>query len=72
MKTMTCRQMGGMCDTAITAATPEEMINKGMDHLREAHPEMVASIESMPKDDPLMLDWSKKFMEGWEKTPENA
>ncbi len=72
MKTMTCKQMGGMCDTAITAATPEEMISKGMDHLREAHPEMVASIESMPADHPMMVDWNKKFMEEWEKTPENA
>jgi hypothetical protein len=72
MKTMTCSQMGGMCDQAITAATPEEMISLGMEHLKVSHPEMIASIESMPADHPLMVEWKKKFDEEWEKTPENS
>lgn len=71
MKTMTCKAMGGMCDEPISANTPDEMIANGMEHLKVAHPEMVASIEAMPKDDPLMVDWQKKFDETWAATPEN-
>jgi hypothetical protein len=64
--------MGGMCDEAITAETPEEMLSKGMAHLETAHPEMAASIKAMPKDDPAMLAWSEKFMADWAATPDNA
>jgi hypothetical protein len=71
MKKMTCRQMGGMCDEVITGSTPEEMIAHGMEHLKAAHPEMVASIEAMPKDDPLMVDWQKNFDEAWAAAPES-
>lgn len=42
MKTLICRDMGGMCDAPITANTSDEMIGKGMVHLEEAHPEMAA------------------------------
>lgn len=69
---MTCRKMGGMCDAEITASTSDEMMSKGMAHLEEAHPEMAANIKAMPKDDPKMVEWGKKFMSDWEATPENA
>lgn len=69
MKTMTCAQMGGECDTAIHAETHEEMINKGMAHLDEAHPEMAATIKAMPKDDPAMVAWNEKFTTDFEATP---
>ena len=71
MKTMTCAQMGGMCEEKVTAATQEEMMGKGMAHLEVAHPEMAASIKSMPKEDPLMVAWSEKFAKDWEATPES-
>ena len=72
MKTMTCAQMGGMCYTALTAETHDEMMMKGMAHLEEAHPEMAATIKNMPKDDPMMVAWSTKFSEDWANTPDNA
>lgn len=68
---MTCRQMGGMCDTAMSASTQDEMIAKGMAHLESAHPEMAANIKAMPKDDPLMVEWSEKFVKDWEAAPED-
>ena len=70
MKTMTCRELGGMCDTGLTAETSDEMMMKGMAHLEEAHPEMAESIKAMPKDDPAMLEWSQKFMADWASAPE--
>lgn len=70
MKTMTCRQMGGMCDEKIQGATADEMMSNGMAHLEQAHPDMAANIKTMPKDDPKMVEWSTKFMADFENTPE--
>ena len=70
MKTLTCREMGGMCDEAMSASTSDEMIGNGMKHIEAAHPDMAASIKSMPKDDPKMVEWFKTFMEKWNAAPE--
>ena len=71
MKTMTCAQMGGPCETKMSAATQDEMMNKGMAHIESAHPEMAADIKSMPKDDPKMVAWMEKFNADWAATPED-
>jgi hypothetical protein len=63
--------MGGMCDLPFTAETSEEMMNIGMQHLEEAHPDMAASVKAMPKDDPKMVEWMEKFAKDWEALPEN-
>ncbi|MFA6601580.1 MAG: DUF1059 domain-containing protein [Candidatus Paceibacterota bacterium] len=63
---MTCAQMGGLCDAEITASTPDEMMEKGMKHLEEKHPEMAADVKAMPEDDPKMVAWNEKFMKDWE------
>lgn len=34
MKTMTCRQLGGPCDLALTGATGDEIIHAQDDHLK--------------------------------------
>ena len=36
MKTMTCRQLGGPCDLALTGETADDVINAQDRHLREA------------------------------------
>ncbi|MBP9814237.1 hypothetical protein KBC80_03520 [Candidatus Woesebacteria bacterium] len=33
MKSMTCKDMGGPCDTAIMGNTPDEIVQGGMVHL---------------------------------------
>lgn len=71
MKTMTCAQMGGMCDAKVQGATPDEMMANGMKHLEEAHPEMAANIKTMPQDAPMMVEWSKKFMDDFASAPED-
>lgn len=65
MKTMTCAQMGGPCSTKITGATPDEMMANAMKHLEQAHPDMAAKVKATPKDDPMMVEWNKKFMADW-------
>ncbi|HVZ75913.1 MAG TPA: DUF1059 domain-containing protein [Candidatus Paceibacterota bacterium] len=72
MKTMTCAQMGGPCEAKMSANTPEEMLDKGMQHLKDAHPEMAADIAATPKDDPKMVEWNNKFQADWAATPEDA
>ncbi len=70
MKEMTCAQMGGECEEKITAATPEEMMNKGMAHLEAAHPEMAANVKAMSPEDPAMVAWSEKFKADYAAAPE--
>lgn len=70
MKVMTCAQMGGMCDAKIEGATPDEMMANGMAHLEVAHQEMATNVKAMPKDDPMMVAWSEKFMADFAAAPE--
>ena len=71
MKTMTCSQMGGMCEAKITGNTSDEMMKNGMMHLESVHPDMAKNIKATPNDDPKMAQWSKKFVKDWEATPES-
>ncbi len=71
MKTITCRQMGGMCDEPISGNTPEELIGVGMEHLKVAHPDMAKNVESMPSDHPAMVKWNEDFQKTWADTPDN-
>mgnify|MGYP001559665184 FL=1 len=64
--------MGGMCETAMSAETRDEMMEKGMAHLEVAHPEMAETVKNMPKEDPMMVAWVEKFNADWENAPEDA
>ena len=57
--------MGGPCDEMIVAETKEEMMTKAMDHVRSAHPEMVAAIEGMSAEENAA--WQEKFDKAWEE-----
>ncbi len=70
MKTMTCAQMGGMCDEALHGETAEEMMTAGMKHLEVAHPEMARDVKAMPIDDPVMVAWSEKFQKDFDALPQ--
>lgn len=72
MKTMTCAQLGGPCDTKIQGGSEEEMMTNGMKHVEEAHPEMAADIKATPMDDPKMVAWSEKFHADFAAMPEDA
>ena len=71
MKTMTCREMGGMCDTAIKGSSLEEMMGNGMAHIEQSHPDMASNIKAMPETDPKMVAWYKKFVEDYTNTPDD-
>lgn len=70
MKKLTCREMGGTCDEEIVAGSKDEMLQKGMQHVEMAHPEMAESIRKMSPTDPMMVDWQKQFEASYEAAPE--
>lgn len=55
---MTCKELGGWCDAQIEAATWEEMMTKGMEHMNMAHPEEAAKIMAMSQEE--MQGWVEK------------
>ena len=75
MKTMTCKQMGGPCDTKISGNTPDEMITNGEKHLREqkdpAHIKSVEMMEQMMPDKAAMDKWNADFMKTYNALTNN-
>ncbi len=74
MKTITCRAMGGPCDAAISAATAEEMMEKGMAHVQgaddEAHKAAVAAMAGM--SDEQKAGWAENVKEQFANAPHAA
>ena len=77
MKTMKCSDMGGPCDTAMTAATPMEMMKMGGDHVNDmaakgdaAHIEVKKQMDGAMTDPAAMKAWETEFHAGYEKAPE--
>lgn len=58
--------MGGMCEIPLEASTKEEMLAKGMEHLKESHPGMYTTVTTMAPENPMMVAWRKKFDAVWE------
>lgn len=59
MKTLTCAQMGGPCQTAISGNDLAEISQNGMKHLQAAHPEMTKDMENMSEADNAA--WGQKI-----------
>lgn len=72
MKTMICKEMGGRCDAEIQAETPEEMMEKGKQHVHESqdesHQALVKEMENISEED--MAAWEKGFREKYDATPD--
>ncbi|MBA3788786.1 DUF1059 domain-containing protein [Patescibacteria group bacterium] len=67
MKTMTCKELGGECDAAMTAETSEEMVKKMTAHVMENHPDTAKKMEEMHAEDPNK--WGDEFKKKWDATP---
>lgn len=74
---MTCKQMGGPCDTAIHGATSMEMINNGTAHVNEmaekdeghkAAQEMMKQAQTNPE---LAKQWGDKFEKDFAALPDD-
>ncbi len=67
MKTMTCRQLGGPCDTALRGNTADEVIPAGEKHFREmvasgdeSHQDALQKMEDRWKNPAAGMDWYKQ------------
>jgi predicted small metal-binding protein len=68
MKTMTCRQLGGSCDQALSAETWNEMVKTMTKHVMENHPDVARKMEKMHEEDPTK--WSKEMQPKWDAAKE--
>ena len=78
MKTLTCAEMGGPCETAISGTTADELVGNRMEHLKSAHTEMAEDVAKMTPEqlDQRNKDFHAKFDaapgETSEETPETV
>ncbi len=77
MKTMTCRDMGGPCDTPITGNTADEMMNNGAAHVTEManqgdeeHKKVLVMMEEMQNNPTAGEQWGKEFHAKFDALPE--
>ncbi len=70
MKQMTCAAVGGPadCTHVFTGNTAEEMIKNGMEHVAQAHPEMMADIKKMTPEE--TSKWMAEFQPKFNAAPE--
>ena len=64
--------MGGpaTCSVVMTGNSADEMIANGMEHLKQAHPDMVVSMNAMSKE--AMDKWRADFQVKFDAAPEAA
>ena len=68
MKSMTCRQLGGSCDQALSASSWDEMFKVMTKHVLERHPDVARTMERMHHEDPKQ--WGREMRPKWEAAPE--
>ena len=78
MKTMTCRQMGGPCDTAFQGSTADEVIKAEDSHLKElvaggdeAHQGALNSMQGRWKNPVSGMKWYLSTRKAFAALPDN-
>ncbi len=79
MKTMTCRQLGGACDLALTGEDANEIIKAQDRHLRDAveagdsdHESALDDMKSRWRRPVSGMKWYKKVQRDFAALPSNA
>ena len=67
MKTMTCKELGGVCNQKLSAESWEGMVKVMTEHVMEKHPDVEKEMEKMNKEDPEK--WGKQMKPKWEAAP---
>jgi hypothetical protein len=75
---MTCRQMGGPCDTPLHGNTADEVIKADDQHLKDmvasgdqAHKSALTMMEDRWKNPAAGMDWYKKIQADFAALPED-
>jgi hypothetical protein len=78
MKTMTCKQLGGPCDLALTGQDANEVIKAQDQHLKDAvaagdltHAEALKDMQGRWKHPIAGMGWYKKAKRDFAELPEN-
>jgi hypothetical protein len=78
MKTMTCKQLGGPCDTAFHGNTADDIIKAGEVHIREmaakgdqAHMGPLKMMDEMRQNPASGMEWYKKTQSDFAALPED-
>ena len=67
MKTMLCKDLGGVCDEKLKAESWNEMVEKITKHVIENHPDTSKDMEIMHNEEPEK--WGKEMKPKWEAIP---
>jgi hypothetical protein len=67
MKTMTCRELGGICDQKLTAVSWNDMVRAMTRHVMEKHPAVAKEMGKMHSEDPPK--WGKGMNPTWDAAP---
>ena len=72
-KTLTCRELGGVCDEKISGDTLMDVAQKGMQHMQsandDAHKELIAGFANHPEED--KKKWFEKMQPVFDAKPED-
>ena len=68
MKTLTCKELGGKCNTEMAAETWDEMVKVMTKHVIDRHPDVAKNMESMHQQDPEK--WANDMKPKWDAEPE--
>ena len=66
---MSCNELGGPCDTKLSAETWNEMVQKMTKHVIANHPGTAKKMEKMHNEDPKK--WGNTYKPKWDATPES-
>jgi predicted small metal-binding protein len=74
MKTFTCSEMGGVCESAISGGSAEAVMENGHKHVEGATDDAHNDLRTKMKEggDEAMEEWKKGFMVKWEAKAEDA
>ena len=67
MKTMTCKELGGVCDEKLSASNWDEMVMTMTKHVIGNHPDLAKQMEKMHNEDPKR--WSNEIKPKWDAAP---
>ena len=74
MKKMTCKELGGVCDTEITGNTPDEMAKNSQEHAMsandEAHKNKMTQMAEMHKGPEAVKQYMDDFKARFDALPD--
>lgn len=75
MKQLTCKDIGGVCDTVLEGETSGELATAAADHMIKeaktdpAHAKSAKEMEAIYNDKERHAQWEKEFQEKWKAAP---